>query len=99
MKFTLRQKTAMWGGYLMALYRRKKSEVAAVLGLRHRPEFSFYMYHALVRRVGVDGAAVIVRDSMNIRMKEADPEKVREITVQYQQANSVIETVQPLGEC
>jgi hypothetical protein len=47
------------------------------------PQHSFYLYHAMVRRLGLKAATVIVRDSFNIRLKEKSPEKVRQITGEF----------------
>ena len=93
------KKITILGGKTVAWFRRKGNEIGAVFGVKKNPEFSFYIYHALVRRIGVDAAGVIMNDSFAIRFKEDDPKKVREITMQYQQPQIVMENIKPLGEC
>lgn len=56
------------------------------------------MYHAMVRRFGIQVASVIVRDSFDIRIKEKNPDKVRQITGEFEAAKE-LKDLNPWGEC
>lgn len=62
------------------------------------PQHSFYLYHAMVRRFGIQVASVIVRDSFDIRIKEKNPDKVRQITGEFEAAKE-LKDLNPWGEC